>query len=357
MNRRAAALFGGWACVASLGCGSRTGFELSAAGLGVDGGTTTQSCTGEGVVVLAPGANAPAGVPLAGNAIAVDSTSVYWTTVNPRGGAGGSVMKVPRCGGASTTLASITYAGDIINALALAVDSTNVYWGTHDEAQGAPGDQVMATPIGGGVSIPIAAGDALTLVADATSVYWTDTQQGVFKVPLAGGTPFQLASSRGQGVGVLAVDGTHAYWAQAILGIRSAPLDGGEPTTLVPGTMVSGSGVARMLVAGDRLYWVEVGPAGGILSVPTGGGAPVVLVAETDIASLALDDTNLYWLNDGCPGSACTGLVKKVPLGGGTPTVVVPGSQAHPGATGALVVDATSVYWTSGNAVMKWSPK
>jgi hypothetical protein len=49
--------------------------------------------------------------------------------------------------------------------------------------------------------------------------------------------------------------------------------------------------------------------------------------------------------------------VKKVPLGGGTPTVVVPGSQAHPGATGALVVDATSVYWTSGNAVMKWSPK
>ena len=53
-------------------------------------------------------------------AVAVDNTSVYWTTYDE---GGGSVMKVPLVGGAITTLASgQTGVG------AIAVDATNEYW-------------------------------------------------------------------------------------------------------------------------------------------------------------------------------------------------------------------------------------
>ena len=52
------------------------------------------------------------------NAIAVDATSVYWTT-----GSGGSVMKVPLTGGVPTTLASGQATPD-----GIAVDATSVYW-------------------------------------------------------------------------------------------------------------------------------------------------------------------------------------------------------------------------------------
>lgn len=50
------------------------------------------------------------------DAIAVDSTSVYWSTFTPA-----TVMKVPLGGGSLTTLASPTSAGFI------AISSTNVY--------------------------------------------------------------------------------------------------------------------------------------------------------------------------------------------------------------------------------------
>lgn len=76
------------------------------------------------------------------NGIAVDSTSVYWTVqgtlgasgCNARVACGGSVMKVGLFGGTPVTLASSP------NPFALAVDSTSVYW--TDTTQGT----VMKAP-------------------------------------------------------------------------------------------------------------------------------------------------------------------------------------------------------------------
>jgi hypothetical protein len=63
--------------------------------------------------------------------IAVDATSVYWTTM------GMSVMKVPIDGGAAVTLAC-SQAG----AMSVAVDGTSVYWTNFS----SPGAVMKLTP-------------------------------------------------------------------------------------------------------------------------------------------------------------------------------------------------------------------
>jgi len=62
--------------------------------------------------------------------IAVDSTTVYWTTNR-------AVMKAPLHGGTVITLAADQDAPD-----AIAVDSASVYWVTKDN----PGTVMKATP-------------------------------------------------------------------------------------------------------------------------------------------------------------------------------------------------------------------
>lgn len=46
----------------------------------------------------------------------------------------------------------------------------------------------------------------------------------------------------------------------------------------------------------------------------------------------------------------------KVPLGGGAASTVASGWPTG-GALGVIAVDATSVYWTAGNSVLKTTPK
>jgi hypothetical protein len=94
------------------------------------------------------------------NLIAVDSTSMYWTSV---GIGTGTVLKVPFTGGPTATLAS----GGL--PIAIAVDSTGVYW--TDETAGT----VNVIPLDGGPSTPIVSPFqfAFAIAVDSKSVYWT----------------------------------------------------------------------------------------------------------------------------------------------------------------------------------------
>jgi hypothetical protein len=69
--------------------------------------------SGGDIITLASAQNSP-------GAIAVDATTVYWTSTHSSAGA---VLKIPISGGATTTLAS-GQAGPAT----IAVDATSVYW-------------------------------------------------------------------------------------------------------------------------------------------------------------------------------------------------------------------------------------
>jgi hypothetical protein len=135
--------------------------------------------------------------------LAVDSTSVYWTTANTSA-APGTLMQMPLGGGASTTLAS-----GLASQGSVAVDAANVYWGA---ASG-----VMKAPLGGGAATMLAATHSLvpSLVVDATTVYWLEyagTPDGAVRsVPIGGGTPTTLASGQNLPLSI-AMDAVGIYW-------------------------------------------------------------------------------------------------------------------------------------------------
>jgi hypothetical protein len=203
-----------------------------------------------------------------------------------------------------TTLAPFGGVGCECWSNSLTVDATSVYWRACSGLAGT----INKVSIGGGDATILWAGEAgpCGVAVDSASVYWiNDPGDEIMKVPIAGGDPTTLASGDPYFTN-LAVDSTSVYWASwngALDVIMNVPLDGGEATTLASGT-----------------------PAMGF------AGA----------SAIAVDGTNVYWTN---PFGGCGGNVMKVPIEGGTPSELATGIGAGAG----LVVDATTVYVTTGS--------
>jgi hypothetical protein len=264
----------------------------------------------------------------------------------------GTVMKVPLAGGTPVMLAS---SPNVV--FDIAVDATSVYW-TSDAFSPGPGTgTIMKVSRDGGTPVTLASGQSLPfeIAVDTTSVYWTTNNDGtVMKVPLAGGTPVTLAS--GQNVpNAIAVDATSVYWASFVDGtVMKVPLAGGTPVTLASGQAAP----FEITVDATSVYWTNQGhgllsgSAGSVMEVPLSGGTPISL-ASGQPSGIAVDATSLYWANG-------DGTVKKAPLHGGA-TVTLASGQNQPM---FIAVDATSVYWTNQGdgtpgtgAVMKLTPK
>jgi hypothetical protein len=167
-------------------------------------------------------------------------------------------------------------------------------------------------------------------------------------------TPDVLASQQGGPTGVV-VDATSIYWVvQGFDGwmydgsVMKASLDGSTVTTLATGQGIPGA----IAVDATSVYWTagacdqdaECFEQGSpsctevVMKIPVGGGTPVTLASGMPYSgsgAIAVDATSVYW----------TGFdtVMSVPLAGGTPVTLASGQ----GGVNAVAVDATSVYWTN----------
>jgi hypothetical protein len=280
-------------------------------------------------------------------AIAVDTTSVYWSTV------AGTLMKVPLGGGTSQTLASPN-----TTVFFLAVDATSVYW-----TETLTGGSLVKVPIAGGATQTLAAEattgqDYGSIAVDATSVYYLASAAPgagvVARMPVNGGTPQTLVSgspSLRDFVGVncplppAGCNATTVYWMASTVDagagtLTSVPADGGMQATLA-----SGLSPVAIAVNPASVYWSNTDNPSAVMKVPVGGGMPVTL-ASGHPTGIAVDGTSVYWTD------FLGGTVMTVPVGGGTPTTLASGQDEPRG----IAVDATSVYWTNfggPGAVMK----
>jgi hypothetical protein len=224
--------------------------------------------------------------------VVVDSTRAYWTTMSSDGM--GGLRSVPLAGGTPTTLQTGS------NGTGLVLDAAFVYWIDH-------GQRVLRVPKSGGAVTTVASGPFPwdTVALGGGDIVWTNQPTmgwSVTALPLAGGSVLTLASASTGGVGTMAglvVDDTRAYWTAFGPGygapgtIASVPLEGGPPTPLYTGNPTS------LTADATDLYWTEPGDTrSAIRRVSKSGGTPSTVVSGLDDPSaIAVDDTRVYWLD------------------------------------------------------------
>jgi hypothetical protein len=297
--------------------------------------------------------------------IAVDATSLYWTSQGRCGGEGGAssgtVMKMALDGSGQMTLAS---GQD--QPIAIAVDKTSVYWVNQCAGKGA----VLKESLTGGSPVTLATGldRPANIALDATSVYFT-TADAVLSIPLdgvvEGGAPTTLASGQGASAGV-GVEGATVYFGGGKPpNIKSVPSAGGKVTNLTPKTACDVpycASVGGLTTDAHDAYWSALMLGGystsAVSAMKLSGGVPDDLDDDQGIvANLASDGTNLYWTTyANAPGYGDVNTVEKVSVAGGAPTTIAANQHAPRG----IAVDATSVYWAnsgSPSSIMKSTPK
>jgi hypothetical protein len=304
----------------------------------VDGGTPELVASREQNGGLADDANvywiAQAALLKAPISMVLDQFTAYWKgptvmdSTNFYFNGGSDIGQVPRGGGALLTLASSQFSVGSI-----AVDGTSVYWSTETT--------IMKTPIGGGVESTLASdqvGGPFAIAVDATNVYWGAHGGTWSTARIDSGTPVNrtvLISGESQ-IRAMAVDSTNLYWTSDA--VKMMPLGGG-PARLVPGVNQYGP-YGPLAVNGTDVVWVDQSSA---LVDHRLGASSLTLATHTfggDV--IAVDATHAYYIDD----TAYPAAIMKVSLDGGLPVAVVSGSVQRT----ALVVDATSIYWTGFKA-------
>jgi hypothetical protein len=195
-----------------------------------------------------------------------------------------------------------------------------------------PAPQLLA-----GVANPYA------LAVDSTTVYVSKEVGGpVVTIPRDGGVVSTL-SIRTNGCRV-AVDQQKLYWSDgsAVYACDKSNCPGSTIT-------VASDNAVDIAAAAGTVYWAvqtpgRTGPGRIMKSDQTGAtpGAAVQVSMGQWVYELAVDDQDVYWIDDGVTGPG----IMRAPIEGGTATML---TRTDAPSTLQIAMDATSVYLTTGD--------
>lgn len=243
-----------------------------------------------------------------------------------------------------------------------------------DAAPGPCGGSCGGACVEGRCLITLASGQRrpYSVAVDATHVYWTNQGDGtVMKCALTGcdDHPTTLATGQNNPYGV-AVDATHVYWVTygggTVMKCATRGCDD-RPTTLASKQSIPRS----IAVDGTHVYWtnggsVAVGAVGAFWTNDHGGPDGTVMkcalagcgTSPSPLASglrgpggCAIDDTSIYWTN--WSGHS----VMKCALSGCNGAPVMLSSKLRLPLGGDVAVDTSSIYFASGDKIMRLTPK
>ena len=218
---------------------------------------------------------------------------------------------------------------------------------------------------GGGNPISIAvAGHAMYWVNGLTTinagdvVLSTSGPTDVYQMPIGGGPLTTLATGQNTPMAITVDEaGGSLYWVNAGVLVPTGGGDAGTSYTVGNSVPKGASAVTYCLYA-PNAQWGNChsnANAGSVMKMPISGGAPTVIASGRNMPrAIAVDDNNLYWVDQGLPtafGSACAangaivqnGAVLQMSKKTGVITTLASGQNGPM----AIAIDDKFVYWTN----------
>lgn len=246
--------------------------------------------------------------------------------------ASGPVGAQPAGGGQTDAAApAVVCEGGSLDCNGEASDGCEVDPTSNGEHCGACGHDCLGGACVGGACRPahlfahdFGPGGYAYLAADETYLYFSTDytlagapDTAIAKVPLRGGDVTGVVDSPGHALSVsgMAVD-EDSIAIKDVTGLQIAPKAGGAAKPLE--TPSSVSDYSYLALHKGQVFvrlWHGDFVAGELVTVPKTGGAARTLFVDDGIASFAVDDEYVYWVN-------CSFQVKKIPIDGGAATTL-----------------------------------
>ncbi len=232
----------------------------------------------------------------------------------------------------------------------IAVDATRVYWTTWPSA-GAPASSVFSCPLSGCVGAPteLASHEVIDdwlqdLVVTPGFVLWGAGSTGVKECAPTGcaGASAQFAAASSD-IAAVAADATHVYWGSQSEGkIWRCLLGASCPSPEIVATVPNGW-IASIALDDVNVYWIESN-AGAVQAHPKSGGATKTLATEPfPPSALVAAGGRVYWTTGGQA-------IRSVPRAGGTASTFIADDGPY-----TIASDGVSIYWTDNLVNVKGS--